>query len=237
MFRCIVSADLFRRAYECVSTDQVRYYLNGVCVEPHPDGGAVLAATDGKVLVALRDPDAVVEGGTGIVSASKAILAVCRKDAGMRSDRGKIAKRTPLHVFAEAGRIAVAPRVESELEDDIWSIVRSPGRWVEAYQWHGGLIDGTFPDWRKLIPTAAATTTAPVTIDPALLDRLRSALCAPKAVKTISLTPTGHFAPMVAHGDKTVDGFGVIMPMRGRDSMDLAIPSWGRPAPVMQAAE
>jgi hypothetical protein len=237
MFRCIVNADLFRRAYECVSTEEMRYYLNGVLVETHPDGGAILVATDGRILVAIRDKEALVEGGCGIVHVNREVLAACRKNGGLRrvfDSRSEV----PLHLFVEGPRAAVAKRVSDELDGDRrWDIVRAPDQSCEAYQWHGALIDGTFPDWRKVVPKEPADAVYPSSFNPALVARLDAALCRPKSGSSVSLTPTkGEIAPMIAHGDGSVDGFGVLMPLRNKKGIDLAIPSWV-PVPMLQAAE
>lgn len=50
-----VSARMFDAAAICASNDPCRYYINGVYVRPHPEGGALLVATDGHRLVAIRD--------------------------------------------------------------------------------------------------------------------------------------------------------------------------------------
>lgn len=52
------NADLFRIAYSCVSTEETRYYLNGVHLEPHPCGGAFMVATDGHRLIVVHDESA-----------------------------------------------------------------------------------------------------------------------------------------------------------------------------------
>lgn len=44
-----------------IAKSDIRYYLNGINVRPHKDGGAVICATNGHVLGAIHDPDAVCE--------------------------------------------------------------------------------------------------------------------------------------------------------------------------------
>lgn len=53
-----VSAALFRACSEFVSKEDTRYYLSGVCVQPHAEGGAVLVATDGPRMLVAHDVDA-----------------------------------------------------------------------------------------------------------------------------------------------------------------------------------
>lgn len=56
-----VNALYFKAAHLCVSRDDLRYYLNGVYIEPHAKQGAVLTATDGTVLFSIYDPEGVCE--------------------------------------------------------------------------------------------------------------------------------------------------------------------------------
>lgn len=41
-----------------MAKNDIRYYLNGIHIHPHADGGAVLVATDGCRLLAIRDIEA-----------------------------------------------------------------------------------------------------------------------------------------------------------------------------------
>jgi hypothetical protein len=44
-----------------IAKNDIRYYLNAINVRPHKDGGAVICATNGHVLGAIYDKDAVCE--------------------------------------------------------------------------------------------------------------------------------------------------------------------------------
>jgi hypothetical protein len=50
-----VDADLVRAALPFAGKNDVRYYLNGVCIRPADDGGALIIATNGTVMVCIRD--------------------------------------------------------------------------------------------------------------------------------------------------------------------------------------
>ncbi|RCK40460.1 hypothetical protein [Thalassospira xiamenensis] len=60
--RITVSAKHFYAAWQFVSTEKTRYYLNGVYIEPHKDGGVLLIATDGHSMAVIRDATARFEG-------------------------------------------------------------------------------------------------------------------------------------------------------------------------------
>lgn len=44
-----------------VSKEETRYYLNGVLIEPAPQGGVFLVATDGHRLVCFHDPEGMTD--------------------------------------------------------------------------------------------------------------------------------------------------------------------------------
>ena len=57
-----VNADLFKLVHAAISKEETRYYLNGVFIEPHPVGGAVLVATDGHRMLVAHDEKGEVSG-------------------------------------------------------------------------------------------------------------------------------------------------------------------------------
>lgn len=105
------------------SKDEVRYYLNGVCVEID-ERGVTYAATDGRVFVAYRDdlpPDADSNRllGTFIIPTPHCKpFKVGKEDSGLAKMFGA-ARLTLAYNFVD---MTFAP------------------------------IDGVFPDWRKMIP-------------------------------------------------------------------------------------
>lgn len=77
MAKITVSADLFRRALCCVSTEETLYYLQGVFCEP---GGAIVA-TDGRRLIALYDETAKVDAAAIVKPDKGAVKAMGDKRA------------------------------------------------------------------------------------------------------------------------------------------------------------
>ncbi|WP_173496359.1 hypothetical protein [Shewanella sp. ISTPL2] len=57
-----------------VAKQDVRYYLNGFHVKPHPENGVILTATDGHTLVTIHDVEGVSDGEY-IFPISKALLS------------------------------------------------------------------------------------------------------------------------------------------------------------------
>ena len=81
-----VSARLLRAVALAQSTEESRYYLCGVHVEPHPDGGVILVATNGHVMTVARDPDGTCDA-EAIYPITKKALA----DLKGKADRAVIA--------------------------------------------------------------------------------------------------------------------------------------------------
>ena len=124
----------------------VRYYLNGISIEPHPDGGVLLVATDGHRLGVLHDPDGWCESQFIVGSISKQLLAACKakaKKADLQSapaalwigETGSMVCALP---FAERGETAV----HEEPIDSFGPLV--------LFTCKTSVIDGRFPDWRRV---------------------------------------------------------------------------------------
>jgi hypothetical protein len=200
-----IDARMFYAALVCVSTDETRYYLNGVHVEPHPEKGAVLVATDARRMIVLHDA-AGYAGRTAIVSADKELvkaLAAATKQPG--SPRLLIDKDGIVSLDAVSYRAA-----------------------------RNTLIEGTFIDWANVIlPVLAAFRRKEVawaTFNPCYLadfgkvaDRL--GLNRRNTAIRVAAPDPGAAALILFAGLTNV--FGVLMPMRGE--IDTGVPIFMRP--------
>lgn len=206
-FKCRVSADLFLRATSCQSTEQARYYLNGVQIEsvPGSDKGALMIATDGICMIMLQDPNGGVSGGTAVISADKGALramAQVRKAPRFETIPGDNV------VCVEAGCLTV--------ENDLGFVIYiQPATCV---------IDGSFPDWRRVVPAATVKTEIGV-INVKRLLPLAAALSSGPKTAFYRLYAEDASSPALVFGSSTIDGFGVIMPER--DILKAPnLPSW-----------
>jgi hypothetical protein len=111
------------------STEETRYYLCGALIEP----GKIIA-TDGHRLVAIKPSDYVLEGSTF----EPFILpsAILKKIAAIKPDHKWIHMTV---VFETEAKIV---SVIQETEDDTINLASFPY----------SVIDGTFPDWRRVVP-------------------------------------------------------------------------------------
>lgn len=238
--RAILDADLFLRAYSAVSTEETRYYLNGVHIEPAPDGGVLMIATDGHRLLCIRDAKGFYAGDDergSIIRALphfKAMLAKPKKFSA--SDR----------FFARDYKIVVVDRLMALVElaagtplDDehsraaLFRTAREPTNVVLGIQTADVLIDGQFPDWRRVVPILDHEA-APGMIDQKLLSDIAGALTMDgrRAVKLTCGTTKAQGArgtesdPVLVRSDSPlIDGFGIVMPMRST-GVSKTYPEW-----------
>lgn len=119
-----VDANAFRLVALFQGTDETRYYLQGVYIEPHHEKGVFLVSTDGhRMLVAHDETGSCVE--PVIVQLSKDALKACAPARGDKNPRRVEAasRKSEAFVYADnAQKVGVATKWE---------------------------IEGTFPDWRR----------------------------------------------------------------------------------------
>ena len=117
-----VNANLFARVAVAQSSDPGRYYLQGVCIQPHPRGeGVTLTATDGSILIAAHDPKAdpaTLPAGGIIVNLGKDGLKAARKGQ----------------------TVTIDPATGDASVDNAWRSASTT------------IVDGAFPDWRRILP-------------------------------------------------------------------------------------
>ena len=190
-----VNANLFARVAVAQSTDAARYYLQGVCIQPHPRGeGVTMVATDGNILIAAHDPDGVppVPAAGFIVNLGKDGLKAARK--------GKL-----LMIDPDTGEAIVG--------GGLW---RSPATTI---------VDGAFPDWRRVLPSGDLTATG-AAFDAKLLSRLGDALTDwRKSSHGLALRGVDDTGPHVVTCDSPdARLFGICMPIR--DAPAVSLPAW-----------
>lgn len=107
----------------------IRYYLNGIYVEPLQGGGVVLVATNGHALCAWRDANGEAER-SAVLHVTPGLLTACK---------AREAKR--LLIADDRLAVHTAKGVETFIQR----------RRVGSNGWE---IEGKFPDWRRVIPIA-----------------------------------------------------------------------------------
>lgn len=126
-----VDANLFRIAAFAVSTEETRYYLRGVYIEPHLVKGVIMTATNGRVLTTIHDESGDMGGcSPAIVKLPGKVLADCK------------AKKTK--------RTTTEPRMLVDPSADL-AVVQVDGE--EKTRAYRVIVDETFPDWRCVHPS------------------------------------------------------------------------------------
>jgi hypothetical protein len=189
-----VNANLFARVAVAQSTDPTRYYLGGVCIQPHPRGeGVTMVATDGNIMLAAHDPDGVppVPAAGFIVNLGKDGLKAARK--------GKT--------------VLIDPATGEARVDSVWRSASSV------------LIDGNYPDWRRVVPSGDLIATG-AAFDAKLLSRLGDALTDwRKSSHGLALRGADDAGPhVVACDSPDTRLFGICMPIRVAPAVSL--PAW-----------
>jgi hypothetical protein len=186
-----VSARMFYAALSFVSTEETRYYLNGVAIEPHPEKGALLVATDGHRMIVLHD-EAGYAGRKVILPADKALV-----DALKRAT-----KDGDIRLLIDKEGVVSLPRADYRAEKN-------------------RLIDGTFPDWPRVAAPVrralAAGKRANPAFNPALIASFMK-VCERLGMKDHNpairiVAPAANEAALVLFKD-VPHAFGLLMPMR-----------------------
>jgi hypothetical protein len=195
-----VNANLFARVAVAQSTEATRYYLGGVCIQPHPRGeGVTLTATDGHCLLTAHDPKA-----DPATLPSEGIIVNLGKD-GLKAAR----KGGTVTINPATGEASVI----NEHQGCLW---RSAG---------STLVDGTYPDWRRILPQGDQVATG-AAFDVKLLSRLGDALCDwRKSSHGLTMRGADDSSPHIIACD-TPDAaiFAVCMPIRVTPT--IATPAW-----------
>lgn len=238
-FRCAVSADLFLRAWAARSPDKDRPSLSGVFIEPCDEGGAVLTATNGGLLVSIRDPNAIVRG-SAIVTLNDLMLRACKhkKSDLDTTERVLLVDNFDGDAIAEAivAHAWVGPDVS---RDNAMAFFDEPTELVICRQYDNLIVNVAFPEWRRIIPIYHDTPGASGACwDARTSSILAAALTAPGG----KVTPLSWFT---APGDPThtpllvkpypfnllrydmaFEGFAIVVPFKSETPCE--VPAWAQ---------
>jgi len=176
-------ADDLRAAFQCISTEQTRYYLCGVLIEDDK-----LVALDGHQMLTIELPDgchvgtecftqgmdaARMPGATGTPQGAGFILSCDATDKAFKAK-------------ASGGDLWVY----GDIETGILQVVINHGEGGEMYRvgvLEFTVIDGTYPDWRRVVAKGDGGA-ASLCYDPAVLARLVKAADVIEKGRPIRLT-------------------------------------------------
>lgn len=238
-----VSARAFAAAMLAVSTEETRYYLNGVLVEPNPAGGVNVVATNGHILIAIHDEDGETNG-TWICPIPSHLRQFLLANLEPRPDPeemdGDFYADEPgivtTHAKRQPDRIKFDGHMASITAPEFAWKENSPIEVVMAAK--AQAIDGKFPDWSRVLPRPTDTT-------PALTDFTLAARYIMEINRAVRIwndsLATGLRVRAVEKNGPVLFGayespafVSAIMPMRD-DAPALRVPEWVK-APEQTAA-
>lgn len=209
------------------AVSDVRYYLCGVYIEPHPEKGVVIVATDGHTLGLLHDPDGWVKSPIIVGDISKSLVTACASNGSKR-------RPAPAHLYlSEKG--AVVDTEETPTKEV------NPFSDSAVHMSKIKLVDGAFPNWRRVVEQNRVKGTEFPCVNSIYLARLDAAM---KILNTqgryyggIELMSSGRETTMIARfpqPDLEQRFLALIMPMRNEQPKNL-LPDWLMPREEPQA--
>lgn len=212
-----LTAELVLLAYSAVSTEETRYYLNGVHTEPHNEKGAILTATDGHRMLVIHDADA-----TDVVEAIVTLPVFVRQQ--MKPKKGFKLGRKVLSVDVSAKTATVS--------DETLNKDGSVSRSTDIVTGHNVIIEGTFPNWRKVCPSGEMEPTSVPAFNGNYLAAMgkigasfmTSSYRGKGSMYFLRSKGSGDDAPALVRWTEVHHAFGVLMPMRSEPV--LALPTF-----------
>jgi DNA polymerase III sliding clamp (beta) subunit (PCNA family) len=187
----------------CISKEETRYYLNGVCLDNTAEG-LIAVSTDGHRLgrLVLKPVEKVVdEKGREVWKAiEKPMDAFC--------------VIAPTRFIKRLGSLP-----EAGMCNDICTFTIKDG-WIHYKDSNEGfsakLIDGNFPEWRRVYPKDTAEQAPNVAFNSRYLAQLSSALRKVNGKSSaVAIKIKDNTAPVILHSNKEVADLSyALMPMR-----------------------
>lgn len=199
-----------RKLLPAVSTEETCYYLKGIMFEP----GGIAVATDGTVLGAYHAVESFGPVDRAVIVSFAKIKLPKAKRFGSDVQR---------FVIWQEGAALMAYAWTPRNDEDTFTVAAAEHIGMVRY------IDGTFPDWRQIMPRdLAASTVKPLHLGTPVIKQI-AAMC-PNGVR-LDATDTERRAPLYFR-DSDKNFIGVVMPLTyGKaEAMERPLPEWVRPA-------
>lgn len=195
----------------------IRFYLDSIRIELHPDGGAILVSTDGARMMVIRDSQAVCVEATNIT---------------VRYDAARFCKGESNVATIDATDRLIVSNADGEL-------------YVQPGKATFDMADHKFPEWRRVVPkfselkTAVADYFASGYIEAACRAHPKYKKAGALNAGAVRFWQAGENQPMAIEFDGYPEYLGIIMPMREAGNRQQTLPLWVKafaPRPVAEAA-
>lgn len=114
---------------------EIRYYLEGIRIEPAPKGGIYLVASEGHRLAVIYDKAGTMTGSDGV------ILRISPELIRASKVRSPLSPGFDLNVLATGDRVSIANDFGQE-HSDMETFIQPGKPWIM----------GNYPNWRRLLP-------------------------------------------------------------------------------------
>ena len=173
----LIPADDLRAAFHCVSKEEARYNIKGVCVT-QTETGVKLVSTNGHTMLVIQTPDGAFIGEKCFTQEGAFILDT---DTTHKAFKAKTAMGLWVYGDVETGILQFVDYTPSETDADF------PRMGVCEFQ----RIDGTFPNWQCIEAKPATSENCQyVCFDPALLTQMTKAADVFEKGKGVRIMPT-----------------------------------------------
>lgn len=195
----------------------IRFYLDSIRIEPHPDGGAILVSTDGHRMMIIRDSQAVLAEAANIT---------------VRYDAARFCKGESNIVTIDASDRLIVSGEEGEL-------YVQPG--IASFEMKGF----KYPEWRAVVPkfselkTAVADYFASGYIEAVCRAHPNYKKAGAFMAGAVRFWQAGENQSMAVEFDGYPEYLGIIMPMREAGNRQQTLPLWVKAfaqRPVAEAA-
>lgn len=198
----ITEPSLVAAAALAVSTDPCRFYLHGVCIQLAPQGGLHIIATNGHILSVGYDKYGHM---TGLDDREEIILKLTSQEFAL------FAKHQAVEITQDI--VSLYKDEKSTMGDDL----------ILSKRLFCDYIDGTFPDWRRVVPKPLDEQRHAPFNAKYLATFARMQKCFPDHGDAIVITGNSSKNPYVVRFPSVENWFGIVMPMLA--SM-VGIPEW-----------
>lgn len=202
------------------SNGDIRYYLDHIRVEPHPENGVLLIATNGHIMCVIHDAEGVCSSPI-ILRVTKQMVAAGAQKFGKFGKSGSyvLLNPTPDGMKSDedvntSGHCMILSAAKSEL----FILPGDP------------IVDAKYPDWRKVIPTGPLEYGLRSLVNSSYLTRIAKVLCSKEHSGLIFMHQPGEKmldSALIVKAQEWPEVLAVVMPMRVDESELVAkLPDW-----------
>lgn len=202
-----------------MAKEDIRYYLNGFHVKPHPVNGTVLTATNGHRVVTIHDEDGIADGEY-IFPISKGLLAASKKRPPRKS---AMPARWVQYID---NRFIVCPEVGEHHEQAGFLVDESVYQVAAYYVEYVKPIDGVYPDVARVFSELKPQATDVCAFNCSYISELKFIAASTRA-PIVDIVMCGKDNAMIAIGGLKREMLALVMPARGNfDSVEqFAMPA------------